>query len=33
VRDRQPGILAVDFVGVGDLFAVVGDLNQALASG
>jgi hypothetical protein len=33
VRDRQPGILAVDFVDVGDLFAVVGDLNQGLANG
>ena len=33
VRDRQPGILAVDFVDVGDLFAVINDLNQALASG
>jgi hypothetical protein len=33
VRDRQPGILAVDFVDIGDTFAVVGDLNQALASG
>jgi hypothetical protein len=33
VRGRQPGILAVNFVDVGDLFAVVGDLNQALASG
>jgi hypothetical protein len=33
VRDRQPGILAVDFVDVGDLFPVINDLNQALASG
>ena len=33
VRDRQPGILAVDFVDIGDTFAVVSDLNQALASG
>jgi hypothetical protein len=33
VRDRQPGILAVDFVDIGDTFAVVDDLNQALASG
>jgi hypothetical protein len=33
VRDRQPGILAVDFVDIGDTFAVVDDLNHALASG
>ncbi len=33
VRHRQPGILAVDFVDIGDTFAVVNDLNQALASG
>jgi len=33
VRDRQPGVLAVDFVDVGDTIAVVSDLNQALASG
>jgi hypothetical protein len=29
VRDREPGIVAVDFVDVGDAIAVVGDLNQA----
>jgi hypothetical protein len=33
VRDRQPGILAVDFVDIGDTFAVISDLNQAMASG
>jgi hypothetical protein len=33
VRDRQPGILAVDFVDIGDTIAVVSALNQALASG
>jgi hypothetical protein len=33
VRDRQPGILAVDFVDIGDTIAVVSDLNHALASG
>jgi hypothetical protein len=29
-RDRQPGILAVDFVDVGDTLAVVDDLNRGL---
>jgi hypothetical protein len=33
VRHRQPGILAVDFVDIGDTIAVVSDLNHALASG
>ena len=29
-RGRQPGILAVDFVDVGDVLAVVDDLNRGL---
>jgi hypothetical protein len=33
VRHRQPGILAVDFVDIGDTIAVVSDLNKALAPG
>jgi len=31
-RDRQPGILAVDFVDIGDTVAVVDDLDRALAA-
>jgi hypothetical protein len=31
VRGRQPGILAVDFVDIGDTMGVVGDINRALA--
>jgi hypothetical protein len=29
VRGRKPGILAVDFVDIGDTMAVVGDPNLA----